>query len=172
MSKPEIAKLLSDQRKYIQCLKLLSSMTDLGTYGLNERDEEIYAADNDGVYPADSVRRIYMPEELWGEAHEILIDAGMLNKKGGMKKTHELKTWPEYFDAVSKGVKTFEVQFNDRDFQVGDRLLLKEYSPNDKCYTGNKLHMDVTYILKVFGGLPTGWVVMGIKKLEAEIGET
>ena len=33
---------------------------------------------------------------------------------------HELKCWPEYFEAVISGAKTFEVRKNDRDFAVRD----------------------------------------------------
>lgn len=35
---------------------------------------------------------------------------------------HELKTLPEYFELVRKGIKNFEVRKNDRDFKVGDML--------------------------------------------------
>lgn len=40
---------------------------------------------------------------------------------------HELKTWPYYFEEVWNGTKTFEVRKNDRDFRVGDTLILQEY---------------------------------------------
>lgn len=35
-------------------------------------------------------------------------------------KTHELKIKPEYFRDVVRGIKTFEVRQNDRNFGVGD----------------------------------------------------
>lgn len=70
--------------------------------------------------------------------------------------THELKTWPEYFQEVKSGKKTFEIRKNDRDFKVGDILVLKEWKckghnqvmPNELVgeYTGDELRMRVTYI--------------------------
>ena len=42
---------------------------------------------------------------------------------------HELKTWPEFFDAVERGEKTFEVRKDDRGFQVGDELRLARFQP-------------------------------------------
>ena len=39
---------------------------------------------------------------------------------------HELKTLPEYFEAVRKGDKTFELREDDRNFKVGDYLALNE----------------------------------------------
>lgn len=42
-----------------------------------------------------------------------------------MGKTHELKILPKYFSEVYSGNKTFEVRKNDRNFKVGDMLILK-----------------------------------------------
>jgi len=42
---------------------------------------------------------------------------------------HDLKAWPEFFDALASRRKTFEVRKNDRDYQLGDVLLLREYAP-------------------------------------------
>jgi len=82
---------------------------------------------------------------------------------------HELKTDPLLFQASSDKIKNFEIRFNDRDFKVGDRLILletvhtglqmKNGAPLE--YTGRKLIRDVTYILDGYG-LEKGWVVMSV----------
>lgn len=41
--------------------------------------------------------------------------------------THHLKTKPEYFQAVINGTKPFEIRYNDRNFQSGDKVILEEY---------------------------------------------
>lgn len=61
-----------------------------------------------------------------------------------MSKEHHLKILPEYFEPVRYGLKTFEIRKNDRDFQVGDTLLLKEYE--DGNFTGNMLRAVINYI--------------------------
>lgn len=44
---------------------------------------------------------------------------------------HELKTWPPYFDDVASGVKTVELRReDDRNFEVGDTLILREWDPS------------------------------------------
>jgi hypothetical protein len=63
-------------------------------------------------------------------------------------KTHELKTWPEFFKAVASGAKTFEVRRDDRDFEVGDSLVLREWNQDKEQYTGRRVERVVTYILR------------------------
>lgn len=43
---------------------------------------------------------------------------------------HELKIWPQFYAAVKDGRKTFEVRENDRAFQAGDTVTLREWDPN------------------------------------------
>jgi len=75
---------------------------------------------------------------------------------------HELKTWPNYFQRVQQGVKTFEIRRNDRDFQVGDILNLTSYNPETKEQGPRKAY-QVTYILhgEQFG-IERGYCVMAI----------
>lgn len=59
---------------------------------------------------------------------------------------HKLKIMPEYFSDVCTGKKSFEIRKNDRDFRVGDMLLLCEYLPDKKEFTGRVVDRKVTYI--------------------------
>lgn len=87
---------------------------------------------------------------------------------------HALKVWPDYFDAIADGSKTFEVRWDDRTFLPDDRLLLREWSPEDG-YTGRWCRRTVTYVLNLgaffqaIGHPPavSGWVVMGLADVEA-----
>jgi ASC-1-like (ASCH) protein len=63
-------------------------------------------------------------------------------------KIIEKKTWPEYFESVRNGDKSFDMRLNDWEINVGDILILKEWDPDTKQYTGRQLEKEVTYILK------------------------
>lgn len=76
---------------------------------------------------------------------------------------HELKCWPEYFEEIIARTKTCELRQDDRNFQVGDFLILKEYSPLTKQYSGNEVHAEVTHLLRFHPGLVGGFVLMSIK---------
>ncbi len=42
---------------------------------------------------------------------------------------HELKIWPQFYHAVREGKKNFEVRKNDRAYQAGDSVSLREWDP-------------------------------------------
>lgn len=78
------------------------------------------------------------------------------------KQLHELKIYPKYFDAVLNGSKLFEIRKNDRNFNVGDNIFLREWD-NIK-YSGRTILAEITYILNDnFVGLADGYVAFGIK---------
>lgn len=74
---------------------------------------------------------------------------------------HGLKIAPNYFEKVVSKEKSFEVRYNDRNFQVGDILKLMEYV--DGSYTGCSVYAKVTYILQDFEGLRPNFVVLSIE---------
>ncbi len=106
-------------------------------------------------------------------------------------KVHELKTWPEPFEAIRRGMKTCEIRKNDRDFKAGDILELVEWDPKEhaECcvdqgcdggrggeegredcygYTHRKITAEISHC--IVGGneaypvpLPAGTVAMSIR---------
>lgn len=86
-------------------------------------------------------------------------------------KTHELKTWPEPFEALWWRRKTHEVRQDDRGFEVGDVLRLREWEPNDESYSGRMVRVEVTYISRgPDWGIPAGMVVMSIREVGRTVG--
>ena len=82
-----------------------------------------------------------------------------------MSTTHYLKTWPQFYDAVARLDKNFEVRKDDRAFQAGDTLMLERYDPDQPTQFGNyaTLERHVTFVLRGGEfGIEPGYVVMGI----------
>ncbi|WP_270346603.1 ASCH/PUA domain-containing protein [Enterococcus thailandicus] len=84
---------------------------------------------------------------------------------------HELKILPEFFEAVTSGRKQFEIRKNDRDYKVGDQLVLREidYVHNENIsdelfYTGDSYKAEITYITDY--AQKDGYVVLGIRGAE------
>lgn len=107
-----------------------------------------------------------------------------------MPQTHEIKCHPAPFQALDRGDKRFEYRLNDRDYQTGDTLRIREYDPRKRPepliqsppypgaiappqapaplgdYTGRDARFLVTYCL--YGGtfgLPSDHVVMSLSRL-------
>ena len=71
-----------------------------------------------------------------------------------MRPVHHLKTWPEFFAAIKDGRKNFEVRSTeDRDFQEGDAVWLREWVPETQEYTGDTLMFRIGYVLPVMDKL-------------------
>lgn len=66
-------------------------------------------------------------------------------------KVHELKSWPEFFAPVLAGEKNFELRKNDRHYNVGDIIHLREWEPNTAKYSGREVRKLVTYVLAGIG---------------------
>lgn len=84
------------------------------------------------------------------------------NRSDMNEVVHELKIWPQYFQAVVDGRKTFEVRTNDRPFQFGHTVVLKEWDPTREYvdatmrqlkepngYTGREATFMIGYIFPI-----------------------
>ena len=58
------------------------------------------------------------------------------------------KVWPEYFQKILDGVKTYELRLADFECNPGDTLILREWNSKTKEYTGRQLEKVVTYVGK------------------------
>ena len=63
-----------------------------------------------------------------------------------MNKEIEKKIWPNYFDLVSSGKKKYELRLADFEVAEGDILILKEWDPTIKDYTGREIRKKVTQV--------------------------
>lgn len=63
-------------------------------------------------------------------------------------KIIEKKVWPEYFEKILTGSKTFELRLNDFDIEEGDILYLKEWNKKTKNYTGREIKKNVGFVGK------------------------
>mgnify|MGYP003016307113 CR=1 FL=1 len=79
-----------------------------------------------------------------------------------MKKLeHKLKIQQKYFEPVIQGKKRFEIRKNDRNFKVGDIVVLEEIDENN-AYTGDSFKTKITFITDY--QQKNGYVVFGISR--------
>lgn len=73
------------------------------------------------------------------------------------ERVHELKCWPQYFDAVAGGEKTFEVRRDDRGFQRGDTVVLQRTYPDNLYTVKRDIRGEVCDQLR----FRIGWILTG-----------
>lgn len=77
-----------------------------------------------------------------------------------MNKVHDLKCDTEHFSHIWDNLKTFEVRANDREYEPGDILILRETGhPQGIRRT---LIVKVIYFLQNFVGIQDGYIAMSI----------
>jgi hypothetical protein len=77
--------------------------------------------------------------------------------------THHVKSWPQFFRAITLDLKSFDLRKDDRSYQVGDTVVFEEFKPGVGTYTGEKTARRIVYILRDFDGLQPGYCILGLK---------
>ena len=80
------------------------------------------------------------------------------------QKVHQIRLAKPYFDDVANGIKTFELQKNDRGYKVGDILEMMEFA--DGKNTGRTVKVLVTYMLEDYTGIEDGYCIMATKLMK------
>lgn len=94
-----------------------------------------------------------------GHAHFLGVEMG---------KVHELKIWPSFYEAVSKGTKTFEYRYDDRGYKKGDIVKLREYEPCKLSYTDSQpLLFRIGFTLSI----PGNFIILSLLDLHLEEGD-
>jgi hypothetical protein len=96
----------------------------------------------------------------------MLQEALIFKTDDGDIRFHQLKTWTEFYDALVEPDinkrKTLEIRKNDRDYRVGDYLLLNDYDKNLEKYCGRSCWKKITHIVKGKPFLPEDTVALSI----------
>jgi len=85
-------------------------------------------------------------------------------------KTHRLKCWLQYYKDICSGKKTFEYRKNDRNYKVGDKVVLCEYDYAKSEYTGAEISFFIDYI--IYGtnddkiGIPFGYCIFSVPNFD------
>jgi len=70
-----------------------------------------------------------------------------------------LTTPPKVFESIKAGLKKAVFRLINRNFKPGDTLILQEYEPLTKIYTGDEVTVAITHIQTGFG-IPHGYCMM------------
>lgn len=79
-------------------------------------------------------------------------------------KVHYVKCETEFFNDVAEGYKSFEIRKNDRDYQVGDDIVLREYDKEAAELTGRELRVSIIYFLSDYPGIEPWYCILGIEE--------
>lgn len=60
---------------------------------------------------------------------------------------YEVKSWPQFFEPMVSGKKLHDMRDKrDREYKIGDRMLLREFDPFGTGYSGRVAIATITYI--------------------------
>lgn len=134
--------------------------------------KENYFADDDGFDEEskenfseadENIRQTIGNGRTEEEAVQAAVEEEMEERRraGAVNQNHYLKVSDMYWEDILSGTKPFELQKNDRNYKVGDTLILKKCT--DGHETGEALEVEVTFLLQDYTGLQDGYCILGIR---------
>jgi Domain of unknown function (DUF3850) len=110
--------------------------------------------------PWDLERRWPGAKEGWDHKEWVISTASSTGWNRGQSS----------FEPVLRRTKNFELRKNDRGYKIGDVLLLREWDPKTKIYSGRECRRTVEYVLEGIGtggieplkGLSIGYCILGL----------
>ncbi len=70
---------------------------------------------------------------------------------------HEKKVWSEWFQKIVDDSKQFELRLADWQCNPGDELVLREWDPVGKQYTGRELTKQVSQVIRTKDPVVEQW---------------
>lgn len=74
---------------------------------------------------------------------------------------HFVKCWPDHFEKIFDGTKPFELRKNDRDYRVGDQVIIQEWIPETETYTSRVVVWQIAYLIEDPNWLQPGYCCFG-----------
>ena len=118
------------------CKVRQTGMLPDGPYSIEEHIRELYSRNPEA--------ELYREEGV--TVSDLMKELGQIPLDDEDPKIHALKILPEYFKPILEGCKRSETRVNDRDFQIGDILILCEYDSERKVFTDNQINVEITHI--------------------------
>jgi hypothetical protein len=94
-------------------------------------------------------------------------------KRGNGMAEYKVKSWTHFFEAIVDGKKLHDMRdLKDRDYRVGDTLIMQDYDPVKGSYSGRECPVEITYITSnetpcafSSGALHKDYCILSIKKI-------
>lgn len=100
----------------------------------------------------------YLPEDLKVEieqTNKVEVPETVMDDR-----RHKLKLAKMFFNDIQTGRKPFDLQKNDREYQLGDVIEYREMDNGEP--TGRVIEKEITYILEGFAGLKEDYCILAL----------
>lgn len=83
------------------------------------------------------------------------------------QRVHDVKSVQPHFDDVASGRKTAELRLDDRDYEVGDTIRMREFVAGE--FTGRVIAYEITHKLTGEPWLANGYCMLSLGRVPVEV---